>query len=241
MNDIAMKLAAPFPASELGWKPQAVSQDKTKALAVAYLSTRAVMDRLDEACGVLGWEDSYQVLPDNAGVVCHLTIRHTNLAPISEAGHGLASMTITKVDVGSPSEQPDGGDRMKAAFSDALKRAAVKFGVGRYLSRLPKQWCTFDPVKKYFTQTPTLPAWAVPKNIAAPTPAARAAEKPTTTPGVRDAFLKDGIELIKTAKTLPALQETWATINKECNDAERKALVASKDKRKAELTATPTK
>jgi hypothetical protein len=40
---------------------------------------------------------------------------------------------LTKVDVGSPSEQPDGGDRLKAAFSDAPLQAAVKFGVGRYL------------------------------------------------------------------------------------------------------------
>ena len=28
---------------------------------------------------------------------------------------------VTKVDVGGPSEQPDGGDRLKAAFSDVLK------------------------------------------------------------------------------------------------------------------------
>jgi hypothetical protein len=41
------------------------------------------------------------------------------------------------MDVGGPSEQPDEGDRVKAAFSDALKRAAVKFGIGRYLYRLP--------------------------------------------------------------------------------------------------------
>src|SRR5881275_1046881 len=46
---------------------------------------------------------------------------------------------VTKVDVGGPSEQPDGGDRLKAAFSDALKRAAVKFGIGRYLYRLPSR------------------------------------------------------------------------------------------------------
>jgi hypothetical protein len=47
---------------------------------------------------------------------------------------------LTKVDVGSPSEQPDGGDRLKAAFSDALQREAVKYGVVRYLYRLPSQW-----------------------------------------------------------------------------------------------------
>jgi hypothetical protein len=82
---------------------------------------------------------------------------------------------ITKADVGSPSEQPDGGDRLKAAFSDALKRAAVKFGIGRYLYRLQAQWVDYDPVKKQFTQTPQLPAFALPKSAkpAEPKPAKR--------------------------------------------------------------------
>src|SRR5205823_3297906 len=70
---------------------------------------------------------------------------------------------VMKMDVGGPSEQPDGGDRMKAAFSDALKRAAVKFGVGRYLYRLPAQWVDYDPVKRQFRSAPTLPAFALPK------------------------------------------------------------------------------
>jgi hypothetical protein len=56
---------------------------------------------------------------------------------------------VTKEDVGE-------GDSLKAAFSDALKRAAVKFGVGRYLYRLEKQWVDYDPEKGRFTP-PTLP------------------------------------------------------------------------------------
>src|SRR5262249_54020635 len=64
---------------------------------------------------------------------------------------------LTKVDVGGPSEQPDGGDGLKAAFSDALKRAAVKYGVGRYLYRLPSQWVDYDPQRKQFKQTPRRP------------------------------------------------------------------------------------
>jgi hypothetical protein len=63
---------------------------------------------------------------------------------------------ITKADVGGQSEQPDEGDRMKAAFSDALKRAAVQFAVGRYLYRLPAQWTDWDPSKKQFAKPPRL-------------------------------------------------------------------------------------
>jgi hypothetical protein len=93
---------------------------------------------------------------------------------------------ITKADVGSPSEQPDAGDRLKAAFSDALKRAAVKFGIGRYLYRLPGQWVDYDPAKKQITRRPELPAFALPKAGRAATPdrppAAPTAPPPPATP-----------------------------------------------------------
>jgi len=75
----------------------------------------------------------------------------------------LADRLPYKTDVGSPSEQPDDGDRLKAAFSDALKRAAIKLGIGRYLYRLPRQWVDYDPQSKQFAKTPMLPAWALPQ------------------------------------------------------------------------------
>src|SRR5262249_53236793 len=53
---------------------------------------------------------------------------------------------------------------------DALKRVAVRVGVGRYLYSLPSQWCDYDPQRKCFTRTPQLPAWALPKKAAAASP-----------------------------------------------------------------------
>jgi hypothetical protein len=96
-----------------------------------------------------GWQDSYRVLEDGT-VVCRLRLR-------------IGEDWITKTDVGGPSEQGDSGDQRKAAFSDALKRAAVKFGIGRYLYRLPTQWVDYDGHKKQFAQTPKLPPFAIPK------------------------------------------------------------------------------
>jgi hypothetical protein len=144
---VARVLSAPFGSSEVKFKPAAVSGNR--ALALAYVDVRAIQNRLDEVCGVAGWQDSYRVLPDGA-VICRLRLK-------------IGAEWITKVDVGSPSGQPDNGDRTKAAFSDALKRAAVKFGVGRYLYRLPPQWCDYDPHKREFVRVPALPAWAVPR------------------------------------------------------------------------------
>jgi Rad52/22 family double-strand break repair protein len=137
-------LSAPFADHEVKFKPQVVKGNR--ALALAYVDVRAIMDRLDDVLGVENWQDHYQLLPDNS-VMCRLRLR-------------IGDRWITKCDVGSPSEQPDGGDRLKAAFSDALKRTAVKFGIGRYLYRLPQQWADYDPARKQFASPPRLPDWA---------------------------------------------------------------------------------
>ena len=154
-EQIADALAAPFESREVKWKPQSVKG--TRALAIAYIDARLVMDRLDDVFGPGGWQDEYTPLP-NGSVLCRLSAK-------------IGGEWVAKTDVGGESEQPDEGDRTKAAFSDALKRAAVKFGVGRYIYRLPHQWADYDPQKKRFVGTPSLPAWAVPKAATKPAPA----------------------------------------------------------------------
>ncbi len=123
----------PFPENEIKLKPQMVKNNR--CLALAFIDSRLVMDRLDEVVGLNGWKDEYTVLPGGTEVECRLSVR-------------IAGEWITKADVGGESEQPDGGDRMKAAFSDALKRAAVKFGIGRFLYRRPQNWMDYDPKTK---------------------------------------------------------------------------------------------
>jgi hypothetical protein len=135
LNDIAKRLAEPFPDASIGMKPQSVKGNR--ALVVFYCDARDVMDRLDAVIGIGSWQDDYELLPDGS-VICRLKIC-------------VEDRWITKTDVGSPSEQPDGGDRLKAAFSDALKRAAVKYGIGRYLYSMPNLWADYDPVKRCFT------------------------------------------------------------------------------------------
>lgn len=175
VEEITRLLADPFSPEEVKFKPSVVTG--SRALAMAYVDARVIQDRLDEVLGVDGWQDDYEVLPDGS-VICRLRIR-------------LGGEWVMKVDVGGQSEQKDEGDRMKAAFSDSLKRAAVKFGIGRFLYRLPAQWCDYDPQKRQFVRPPVLPDFARPKQ---PHPAADAkrgkqpakpapAEKPAPTNG----------------------------------------------------------
>lgn len=146
-NEVAAALAEPFDSKFIKWKPQAVSGNR--CLAVAYLDVRAILKRLDGVLGINGWQDDYE-FRDCGSVVCRLQVH-------------VGGVWVTKVDVGSPSEQPDAGDRLKAAVSDALKRAATKVGVGRYLYYLPHSWVDYDAQKRQIVKPPALPAWALPK------------------------------------------------------------------------------
>lgn len=195
--EIQKLLAAPFPPDHIGWKPQAVKGNR--ALAIAYIDARNVMDRLDETVGVDGWQDSYELLPDSS-VVCVLRVR-------------FGERWVRKSDVGGPSEQPDGGDRLKAAFSDALKRAAVKFGIGRYLYSLPHQWCDYDPQKRQFTGTPRLPDWAIPGK---PQPRPRKDDEPDRQNGKPGpTVLQSHAEAIEAAETFAELSEIWKVVSRD--------------------------
>lgn len=138
-TQIMEALASPFDPQEIRHKPGVVSGNR--ALAIPYVDARAIQDRLDEVLGLINWQDEYECMADGS-VICRLRIR-------------VGDEWICKVDVGGPSEQPDEGDRRKAAFSDALKRAAVKFGIGRYLYRQPPQWQDWDPSRKQWVRSPS--------------------------------------------------------------------------------------
>jgi len=142
-RDILHKLAAPFEPSLVHWKPQALSADKTRALATCYVDARVVMDRLDIVVGG-DWSFDWEPLPGGE-VKGILTVCGVTRADVGERGSG------------------DFGDTLKAAVSDALKRAAVHFGVARYLYDLPAQWVGYDARRKRLTEIPRLPAWAMPE------------------------------------------------------------------------------
>jgi hypothetical protein len=140
---VAHKLAEPFDAQEIKFKVQAVVNNQKNCLVIAFIDARCVMDRLDEVVGVDGWEDHYEML-DGGSALCRLRIR-------------LGGTWVTKEDVGGESGQPDQGDKTKSAISDALKRAAVKFGIGRYLYRSKPQYMEYDQQKRKYVGTPKLP------------------------------------------------------------------------------------
>ena len=120
MDKIWKELAKPFEDDEIEWRVQRCGKANNGvwALIVPYLQARAVMDRLDEVLGVPGWSDSYSAVQTaESGIACRLTI-HQGDKP-----------SITKEDAAECTNVSP----VKGGYSDALKRAAVKFGMGRYL------------------------------------------------------------------------------------------------------------
>lgn len=117
-------LAAEFPRGEVHWRAQTVLErdGKHKALALAYIDARNVMERLDSVCSPENWQDRLEETAKGR-VLCGISINVNGEWIVKYDGAG-----DTDVE----------GD--KGALSDALKRAAVKWGIGRYLYGLPNVW-----------------------------------------------------------------------------------------------------
>ncbi len=113
-QDLFAALAAPFERDEVKVRSYAGRQ-------LHYITARTVMNRLDNVLGPENWWDEY--IPSENSVLCRLSIRLPD------------GSTLTKADAGGYAGMADQGDDDKSGFSDAFKRAAVKFGVARYLYR----------------------------------------------------------------------------------------------------------
>ncbi|MGE5500612.1 MAG: Rad52/Rad22 family DNA repair protein [Ignavibacteriales bacterium] len=131
MNDMFDKLAEPFPPDAISWRVGSTNGDKTKGLALAYLDARDVMDRLDLVCGPAGWQCRYS---------------HANGKTVCDIGIKVGDEWIWKADGAGDTDV----EAEKGALSDAFKRAAVRWGIGRYLYGLPSPWVELVPAGRSF-------------------------------------------------------------------------------------------
>jgi hypothetical protein len=147
-------LKAPFPKESLGVKVQSTSKDRTRALLVLYLQHTDVQDRLEMVDPA--WTTEV-INEERVGDTVYVRIRMTVKG-------------VSRENVGE-------GNDPKAAYSDALKRAAMLFGIGRYLYDSPTVWAEYNESRDRFRQ------WSIQdyeKNIkgsyVTPAPATVAAE-----------------------------------------------------------------
>ena len=155
MTDFA-KLREPFPEQDIEWRLQSAGEKNGRiwARVLAYVTVRAIQQRLDEVCGPENWRNEYAPAPAG-GVMCGISI-HVE-------GRGW----ITKWD---GSENTD-IEAVKGGLSSAMKRAAVQWGIGRYLYDLEEGFGEVRDGGRFHGKAngkgfrwdpPALPAWALP-------------------------------------------------------------------------------
>jgi len=138
-------LKRPFPVSQISWRVGATTRDKAKGIALAYIDARDVMRRFDEVFGLL-WQARYS---------------HAEGKTICEIGVWFNDQWLWRAGGAGDTDI----EAEKGAISDAFKRAAVLWGVGRYLYELPNEWVLLDDGGKKLKQTPNLPTWATPEGF----------------------------------------------------------------------------
>lgn len=121
------KLSAPFDPIDIHWRVGSTNKDKTKAMALAYIDARALYNRLDNVCGPENWQVRYPLLEADK-TVCEIGIR-------------IDGEWLWKSNIAGDTDI----EGAKGGASDALKRAGVPWGIGRYLYALKSPWVTIEP------------------------------------------------------------------------------------------------
>jgi hypothetical protein len=197
------KLKIPFDPCHIRWRVSragyAGNSQKIWARVLAYVTSRAIMDRLDDVCGPENWRNEYKEGP-GGGVLCGLSIR-------------TGGEWITKWD----GAENTNFEAVKGGLSGSLKRAGYQWGIGRYLYNLEEEYAIVTPSgeesgsfkvngdggkKKdvYFKYNPPeLPDWALPKGY-----------EPNKAREVFEELIKE----IQKVVTLDSL-ENWIATNKQ--------------------------
>jgi len=143
-------LKKPFPPDRISWRVGSQTKDKKKGMALAYIDARDVQDRLDEVCGVDGWQCRYVPMHDKK-TVCEIGIRifRPSLGPetalsnvaslVKQIGHGIDEWVWKSDGAGDTDVEAE-----KGSLSDAFKRAAVRWGIGRYLYDVEAPWVELE-------------------------------------------------------------------------------------------------
>lgn len=134
---IQRELLQPFSEQDLEWRVQQAGisrAGKPYAMIIAYVTSRAVQTRLDEVVGAFNWTPEFKSLPNSVGdgALCGISILFND-------------KWVTKWD----GAENTGIEPIKGGLSGAEKRAAVQWGVGRYLYDIDAIWAECITPQQY--------------------------------------------------------------------------------------------
>lgn len=136
-REIQAALAKPFAPEDMEWRLQNTNKEKTRGMAVPYVTNRAIQNRLDEVCGPENWYNEFKSWHSNGtkgAQLCGIAIYFE--------GKGF----ITKWDGAEDSDI----EPIKGGLSDSMKRAANQWGIGRVLYSLDTVWVDIEGNGKSF-------------------------------------------------------------------------------------------
>lgn len=161
------KLQDLFDPFDIEWRIGRSGKNKNGiwATALAYVTNRAIMQRLDDICGSNNWQNEYREWR-NDSQLCGISIWDSD-----------KKQWITKWDGADNTNF----ESTKGGLSDSMKRAGYQWGIGRYLYKLPEMFltCTTEKpqnkdgwnyqaenskkqIPAFYWKTPDLPDWAIP-------------------------------------------------------------------------------
>jgi hypothetical protein len=235
------KLRVPFSPEKIHWRVGATTKDKARGLALAYIDARDVMERLDAVCGPENWQRRY-VDAGTGRTCCEIGINvHGGLAIHSENDPPeFLERWIWKGD-GAGDTDVEGE---KGAFSDAFKRAAVNWGIGRYLYDVKSPWVELEKQGNTHVIKESEMGKLRQCLLADAPPPARSKPAKQTAPAKTEDSGKVTFEMAKAAilnaPNLDQLKHVWTAnydmVGAECTDKQQADLIALKDKRKAALS-----
>jgi len=213
--DIFARLAAPFDPERVSWRVGSTNAEKTRGMALAYVDARDVQDRLTEVMGP-HWQCRYVPMP-NGTTCCEIGLLVEGDWMWRANGAGNTDF-----------------EAEKGAYSDAFKRAAVMWGVARYLYDLPGPWVAVEQRGRsvVIKDSERANLQALLARNGAPPKSARQAHKDGDYTRVEKA--------LRACTTLDGLAKVWKAEQKvieQWPDGWRGAVVEEKDACKANLEA----
>ncbi len=133
---IQRALSQPFPQEDLEWRVQSAGETNGRfwARIIAYVTNRAIQQRLDDTVGINGWRNEFLPLPNSVGngAMCGISIK-------------FGDEWVTKYDGADNTHV----EATKGGLSASMKRAAVQFGIGRYLYDIEAHYATCISVEAW--------------------------------------------------------------------------------------------
>jgi len=121
LDEVYKQLSEPFPVAELLFRVGGKATEGGRCRALAYIDARMVMDRLDSVVGPDHWSFDWE--------------------PLDAEGHAVkGKLTVCGVLHADTGQALKEEELWKSSVSDALKRCAVHFGIGRELYAFGTIW-----------------------------------------------------------------------------------------------------